>query len=106
MSHITAPPTKRRKRSTALIEDDLEAAEAVTHEKVTRTTRSGATRTKNIVVPLVPVVEQDKNASRDSTHPKGSIEFGSYFEGADQDTNCPPRASKVRADYDFRCLEI
>jgi hypothetical protein len=105
MSRISAPPNKRRKRSTALVEDDLEAAEAVTHEKVTRITRSGATKIKNVLVPLVPVVEQDKNATRVPIHPHGSIDFGSYFEDANHNNNCPPRASKVRDDYYFDYLK-
>jgi hypothetical protein len=105
MSRISAPPNKRRKRSTALVEDDLEAAEAVTHGKVTKITRSGATKIKNVLVPLVPLVEQDDNASRAPIHPHGSIDFGSYDEGADQNNNCPPRASKVRDDYYFDYLK-
>ena len=106
MSPISAPPTKRRKRSTALVEDDLEAAEAVTHEKVTRITRSGVTKVKNVLVPLVPVVEQDENGSKHSIHPHASIDFGSYYENTSQNNNCPLKASKVRkAHYTFEYLK-
>ena len=39
------------------MKDDIKAAEAVTHKRVTTVTKSGKTKTKNILVPLVPVVE-------------------------------------------------
>ena len=50
-------PTTRWKKTTLLVEDDIEAAEAITHERVMTVTRSGKTKTKNILVPLIPVVE-------------------------------------------------
>ena len=51
-------PTKRQKKSTLLVEDDIEAADAVIHERVTTVTKSGKTKTKNILVPPIPVIEQ------------------------------------------------
>ena len=50
-------PTRSWKNTTLLVKDDIKAAEAVTHEIVTTVTRSSKTKTKNILVPLIPVVE-------------------------------------------------
>ena len=88
-----APPTKRRKRSTALVEDDVEAAEAVTHTKITHITRSGTRRTKTVLVPLVPLVEKEEKPSR---APIDEIE--NNYEMPDLgEADPPPKSSKVDA---------
>lgn len=51
-------PSKQCKTS-ALVEDNVDTAEAVTHETITETTKSGITRIKTVLVPLVPIVEKE-----------------------------------------------
>ena len=87
-----APPAKRQKRLTALVEDDVKAAEAVTHEKVTHTTRSGTRRTKNVLVPLVPVVDKQEKASQPTVEP---IKYHDNYEIPDHEPNPLPKKSKV-----------
>ena len=59
---ILAPPAKQQKGLTALVKDDVKAAEAATYEKVTHTMRSDIRRMKNVLVPLVPVVNKQEKA--------------------------------------------
>jgi hypothetical protein len=87
-----APPAKRRKRSTALVEDDVEAAEAVTHEEVTYITRSGTRRTKKVLVPLVPVVNKQQ---KPPVHQNDPIYFQSNYEIPEHEDNPLPKAHKV-----------
>ena len=88
-----APPTKCHKRSTALVEDNIEAAEAVTHTKITHITRSGTRRTKTVLVPLVPLVEKEEKPSR------ASIDAipNNYKMPDLGKANPPPKTSKVDA---------
>lgn len=78
-----------------LVEGSIEVAWAITHEKVTTVTRSGTTKTKSVLVPLVPKVKQQSTTSR---HPILQAD-PSYFE---DNTNTPvhkddipPKANKV-----------
>jgi hypothetical protein len=86
------PPAKRRKRSTALVEDDVEAAEAVTHEEVAHITRSGARRTKKVLVPLIPVIDQQQ---KPRVHQNDPIDFEGNYEIPDHGDNPLPKTSKV-----------
>jgi len=94
MSSTLVPAATQRKRSTALVEDDVEAAEAVTHEKITHTTRSGKTRVKTVFVPLVPVVEQEK-PFRAPVHQEDPIDFQANYKIPDQEQNPLPKTGKV-----------
>ena len=51
----------------------MEAAEAVTHETVTRITRSGAAKRKTVLVPLVPQIEHEERNTMDPSH---MVDFG------------------------------
>jgi hypothetical protein len=96
MSLRSLPPAKRRKRSTALVEDDDEAAEAVTHEKVKKITRSGVTKIQTLLVPLVPVLEERENAAEVPAQQEDFNYFGSYNENPNLEHNTPPKTSKVK----------
>ena len=70
-STMTPPsihPTKRCKRSTALVEGDVDAANAVTHETVTKPKKSGRMKTQTILIPLVPVIKEEQNTNKKSIH--------------------------------------
>ena len=70
-STMTLPsirPTKRRKRSTALVEGDVDAANAVTHETVTKPKKSGGMKTQTRLIPLVPVIKEEQNTNKESIH--------------------------------------
>ena len=96
MSVPLAPPAKRRKQFKLLVEDDMEAAEAVTHETVTRITRSGAAKRKTVLVPLVPRIEHKERNAMDPSHMVG---FGGMDCKADADADAGhcslPKTSKV-----------
>ncbi|KAF8157947.1 hypothetical protein B0H34DRAFT_858828 [Crassisporium funariophilum] len=89
-------PKKRSKKSTALVEGDLDGAEAFTHVTVTTITRSGATITKEVLVPLVPVIEE-----RDNTpfHAEEPIDFAGHSQNIDYEQPDPPRARRTQRDY-------
>ena len=77
----------------ALVEDDVEATEAVTHTMITHITRSGTRRTKTILVPLVPLVEKEEKPSRASID-----EIPNNYEMPDLgEANPPLKMSKVDA---------
>jgi hypothetical protein len=94
MSFASAPPAKRRKRSTALVEDDVDTADAITHGTVTKITRSGATKIKTVLVPLVPIVDQEDKTLSGPVHEGAEINFSQY-ENADAGHNSPSKTSKV-----------
>jgi hypothetical protein len=85
MSPASAPPAKQCKKLTALVEGDVEATEAVTHETVIKITRSGATKRKTVLVPLVPITEPAGNTSMaaDDLAADDPIEFEGNYENAD-----------------------
>jgi hypothetical protein len=88
MIPATTRPAKRRKRSTVLVEDDVEAAEAVTHETVTEISRSGAAKVKNVLVPLVPVIENHEKTRFDASHHIDPLYFSSSeIAAADADAD-------------------
>ena len=88
-----APPTKCRKRSTALVEDDVEAAEAVTHMKITHIMRSGTRQTKTVLVPLVLLIDEEEKPSRAPIN-----EIQNNYEMPDLgEADPPPKTSKVDA---------
>ena len=87
MSLALAPPTKRRKRSKPLVEDDIEAAEAVTHETVTKITRSGAAKKQTILVPLVPLTEHEEHEASSLPHPHDRMDLGGGYVNADADAD-------------------
>ena len=95
MASTLAPPAKRRKRSTALVEDDVEAAAAVTHETVSHVTRSGTKRTKTVLVPLVPVIDKPENPSRAAVPHDNYIDFQGNYEIPDYEHNPLPKTNKV-----------
>ena len=95
MTPTLAPPAKQYKRSTALIEDDLEATEAVTHEKVTKITRLGATKIKNVLVSLLPVIEQKENVFRGPDHHNDQMGSGEYHETPSHEHDLPLKTSKI-----------
>ena len=97
MTPTSGPSVKQRKRSTVLIEDDLDAAEAVTHENVTKRTRSGAVKTKTVLVPLVPVTEKQDGVLRGTVHLDNDFYFGDDYQNeSDYQQNYPiHKASKV-----------
>lgn len=95
MSLPVGPPAKRRKRNTALVEGSVEAARAVTHENVTTITRSGAMKTKSVLVPLVPRVKQGATTSRDASHQADSSHFEDNNDNPIREDHVPPRANKV-----------
>lgn len=113
MSSTSAPPAKRRKR-TALAEDDVDAAEAGTHITVTRITRAGTKKTKRVVVPLVPDVNHktstskapDLCTSRAPDPQADSQDFGGDDHNADAEGMSPPKTSKVRMLYNNLSLLI
>ena len=84
MSIPLAPHAKRHKRSKLLVENDMEAAEAVTHEMVTRITRSGAAKRKTVLVPLVPQIEHEERNAMDPSH---MVDFGGMDCNADADAD-------------------
>jgi hypothetical protein len=47
------PSAKRPRKTKPLVENDLLAAEGVTHENLTYTTKTGVSKTKRVLVPLV-----------------------------------------------------
>jgi hypothetical protein len=97
MIPATTRPAKRRKRSTVLVEDDVEAAEAVTHETVTEISRSGATRVKNVLVPLVPIIENDEKTRFDASHHIDPLYFGSSdIADADADAAADNSTSSLK----------
>lgn len=66
-----APPNvlaKQRRKTKPLKEDDAKVAEAVTHERITFTTRSGATKTKRVLVPLVAKTKDNDTQLDVETH--------------------------------------
>lgn len=95
-------PAKRRKRSTALVEDDVEAADAITHEKVTKISRSGTTKSKTIVVPLIPVVEQLEHISGASVHQ----DVPGDYQMPDHEERSPPQKGKVGRITDLNARNI
>ena len=94
MSSALAPPAKRRKRSTALVEDGIDAADAITHETVTRITRSGATKIETVLVPLIPISDKEERTLRGPVHEGNTLDFMQY-ENADAGQNSPSKTSKV-----------
>ena len=100
MSLALAPLAKRRKRSKPLVEDDIEAAEAVTHETVTQITRSCAAKKKTILVPLVPLIELEEHEASSPLHPGDRTAFGGMCHNANADADAdthwlPLKTSKV-----------
>lgn len=89
------PPTKRRKRSSALVEDDLNAAEAVTHAQVTKTTKSGVTKTKTVLVPLVPIAEKGSTSAVD-VDTNQPFDLGEFYQNTGHEISSMPRYGKVR----------
>ena len=61
-------PIKQHKRSTALVEGNVDAANAITHETVTKSKKSGRMKTQTILIPLVPVIEEEQNTNKESIH--------------------------------------
>ena len=61
-------PTKQCKRSTALVEGYVDAANAVTHDTVTKPKKSGRMKTQTILIPLVPVIKEEQNTNKESIH--------------------------------------
>jgi hypothetical protein len=95
MIPATTRPAKRRKRSMVLVEDDVEAAEAVTHETVTEISRSGAAKVKNVLVPLVPVIENHEKTRFDASHHIDPLYFSSS-EIADADADADNSTSPLK----------
>lgn len=89
------PPSKRRKRSSALVEDDLDAAEAVTHARITKTTKSGVTKTKTVLVPLVPIAEKG-STSAVNVDTNQSLDLGEFYQNTGHEDSSLPRSGKVR----------
>lgn len=89
------PPSKRRKRSSALVEDDLDAAEAVTHAHITTTTKSGVTKTKTVLVPLVPIPEKG-STSAVNVDTNQSLDLGEFNQNTGHEDSSLPRYGKVR----------
>ena len=76
------------------MEDDIEAAEAVTHTKITNIMRSGTRKTKTVLVPLVPLVKEEK-PPRVPIDPHG---IQNNYEMPDpSEANPPPKTNKVDA---------
>ena len=75
------------------MEDDVEAAEAVTHMKITHIMRSGTRQTKTVWVPLVPLIEKEEKPSKASID-----EIPNNYEMPDLgEADPPPKTSKVDA---------
>jgi hypothetical protein len=87
---MSTKPAKRRRKNTALVEGDLDAAEAVTHEKVTTITPSGATEIRNVLVPLVPIIEERQN------YADGQGDHAMDYENREYEEDGPRRTRRVR----------
>ena len=97
MTPTSGPLVKRCKRSTVLIEDDLDAAEAITHENITKRTRLSAVQTKTVLVPLVQVTENQDGVLRGMVHLDNDFYFGDDYQNeSDYQQNYPVhKASKI-----------
>lgn len=75
------PPVKlKRKRKGTLLEDDIFAADAVTHETVNVRKKDGTTRKKSVLVPLVPVTTKDSTSQIQSPQHHQSWEQAEEYE--------------------------
>lgn len=85
-------PKKRARKSKPLVEGDPETAEVFTHETISTITQSGATITRQVLVPLVVVNEEQGNTP---THTDEPIEFVGHSENVDYGQPDPPQPRKV-----------
>ena len=69
-------PTKQCKRSTALVEGDVDVAYAITHETVTKPKKSGGMKTQTILIPLIPVIKEEQNTIKESIHENDTFIIG------------------------------
>ena len=84
------------------MEDDFDAAEAVTHEKVTKVTRSGAKKIKNVLVPLVPVLATQENEPGVSIPQSDCIDLGGAYENPDLERTSQRKKGKVKEIVIFK----
>ena len=90
-------PKKRRKRE-IMYEGDVDAAECVTFETETYTTRTGKQKTRKIKVPLsLPGTEPRNEATPGAGPPQNSDHYVPHdVEMTDNATNTHPKPKKVR----------
>jgi len=90
-------PPKKMKRS-ILLEDDIDAAEAVTFQNITVTSKGGRTQTKRVKVDLNPRAHEATPPAEQSQEPQGplanDIEMGELMPDAVPVQE--PRHRKVR----------
>ena len=67
-----------------MVEGDLEAAQAVTHQTVVKITKSGAMKKKSVLVPLLPLTQPEKDDGGAAFCPADPGHVGSVYE------NCSP----------------
>lgn len=63
---MSGPPSKRR-RTRAIGPDSIELAKALTHKSITTTNRFGVTTTKDVLVPLAPIISNSDKAAASSS---------------------------------------
>ena len=101
---MTSRPTKRRKKSTLLVEDNVEASEAVTHQRIMMVTKSGTTKTKNILVPLIPVVETSASRYGGQDIRNDPVDCEGNYNHPDVEHNFSQHKSKVKHVASFKLI--
>jgi len=95
----TMPRNKRTKRD-ILLETDVDAADAVTYEDVTYTTKGGKTKTKRVKVDLNPRVHHPTPPVQEPQEPEAPLANDFEMGGPEPDVvQVPePKRRKVRTD--------